>query len=916
MKNISLERHWVVGSICLCSFPIAMPSFGQSPGEIIPDATQPVNSIVTVDGDNRIITGGTTAGSNLFHSFQEFSLPTGTRAMFNNGLTIDNIITRVTGDEISEINGTISTNGTANLFLLNPNGIIFGPNAELNIGGSFFASTAESVTFADGSEYSAINPQAPPLLNVNVPIGLQLGQNPGTIVNRSRNSLNEQVVGLAVQPGQTIGLIGGNLSLEGGHLNAIEGKVELAAIANAEWPLSSENQIAGELVGNIELSQQAAVNTSGGGGGEIQITGGAISLKQGSQILADTRGDVDGRGITIQGARLTLENDSLISSSTLGAGAAGPIRIAASQVDVIGTNNSTIIQALLGGTFSLELLRNGIFSISDGAGAAGNVTLEIDRITLAGGAAILTSTLGPNLGGNFTIDATDSVELFDGSAIATGTTQSGSSGEININTNVLRMRDGSLITTTSTLGSEGAVGNLTVNADNLIEISNTPSQAITPGGLFTVTLGRGSAGDLAVTTRQLVLRDGSHINSSSSGAGLGGRLTVNVSEFIEINGVSPDAVWVSGLYTNSSLLQTEGLSGTSPAGNLIVNTGRLMLSNGGSVSASTGGEGSAGSVQINASIAIEIAGLGNTAILERQEPTALLANSIGSGQAGDLRIKTRELIVRDRGFISVSGTGAGNAGNLEISAESIQLKNATLNAATASGEGGNIFLNSQILQLRENSNISTEAGGSGNGGNITIHAGAIAALENSDIIANASQGFGGRVIINSQGIFGTEFRQQLTPMSDITATSELGPQFSGVVNINTPEVEPAAGLVELKSNLVDLQSLVDRDVCATPGSNFYITGRGGLPPTPDEPLSSDTVWVDDRATANSQPSTQHAGDMTPDIHPDIHPEIIEATGWAIAPNGRIMLTANESFLSNGPDGWRNHPSCSKEIYAR
>jgi filamentous hemagglutinin family protein len=321
MKNllVSLNRFWMTGSLCLWGLAIAPATIGQ----IIPDTTQPVNSIVTVDGDNQIITGGTTAGSNLFHSFQEFSLPTGTRAIFNNAVTIDNIITRVTGGNISHIDGLIQTNGTANLFLLNPNGIIFGQNAALNIGGSFYASTADSVIFTDRNEYSATNPQAPPLLNVNVPIGLQLGTNPGTIVNRSRASFEDQVVGLAVQPGQTLGLIGGDIHLEGGHLNAIQGKVELAAIVNSEWPLSGNQQIpgffepAGDFTADIQLSQQAVVNSSGLGGGEIQIAGGAIALNQGSQIVANTGGDLDGVGITITGDRLTLENGSLISASHL-----------------------------------------------------------------------------------------------------------------------------------------------------------------------------------------------------------------------------------------------------------------------------------------------------------------------------------------------------------------------------------------------------------------------------------------------------------------------------------------------------------------------------------------------------------------------------------------------------------------------
>ena len=909
MKNItaSLDQFWIASSICLCGVAIAHPGIGQ----IVPDATQPVNSIVNTDGNNLIITGGTTAGSNLFHSFQEFSLPTGTNAFFNNSLSIDNIITRVTGGNISNIDGIIGTNGTANLFLLNPNGIIFGSNAALNIGGSFFASTARSMTFSDGSEYSATNPQAPPLLNVNIPIGLQLGENPGTIVNRSLASFNDRVVGLAVQPGQTLGLIGGNLNLAGGHINAIQGKVELAAIVNGEWSLSGENQSsvffgqAGDRVGDIQLSQQAIVNSSGLGGGEIQITGGLISLDGQSQILANTGGDIDGVGINIEGDRITLENGSLISASTFGAGAAGPINITAGEVAIIGSGNSGLLQGLLQSQFSPDTIGNGLFGISGGIGAASNITLNVDRLTLQDEAAILTSSLASGVGGTITVNASDSVEVLGASLLVSGSAQIGPAGDININTNLLRVGDGSLVSTASSADSQGRGGDLTVNASNLVEVSNVPPGRPVPGGLFTTTLGAGDAGDLTLTTRQLVLRDGAQVNSSSSGAGVGGNLTVNASESIELNGVSPDAIWFSGLYTVSALLEVQGLAGTSPAGNLTVNTGQLIVRNGGRVSAATGGQGSAGSLQINASELVEVTGLGNTTILARREPSALFANTRGEGEAGDLLIQTGDLIVSDRALIAVNGQGAGDAGNLQVSAESVQLNNGALSAATASGEGGNIFLNSQLLQLRENSNISTEAGGSGNGGNITINSNMIAALENSDIIANASQGFGGRVIINSQGIFGTEFRERQTPKSDITATSQLGPQFSGVVDINTPDVEPSAGLVELQTNVVDVQSLLDRDICAAAGSDFYITGRGGLSTNPDQPLSGHTVWVDDRASANSV--TVNSEVLTVDRQP-----IIEATGWAIAPNGQIILTANGSSLTNGPEGWRQHPNCTDD----
>lgn len=258
----------------------------------------------------------------------------------------------------------------------------------------------------------------------------------------------------------------------------------------------------------------------------------------------------------------------------------------------------------------------------------------------------------------------------------------------------------------------------------------------------------------------------------------------------------------------------------------------------------------------------------------------------------------------------VTSFGSGEGGQVQVQAKTLQLNDRSLiSAETATTNGGDISLSlDDALLLRGGSLISTTAGtaeAGGNGGNITINAnnGFLVTVlsENSDISANASTGKGGNVRINAQGIFGTEFRNQLTPLSDITATSDQGPQFSGTVQINTPDVDPSVGLVALPAELVDASRLIASGCGASKrqgSSKFIVTGRGGLPIRPIDaaisPYPTGTVSSipsSGRSTETLLSSLEGSNSST-NPTPTTPTPIVEAQGWVINNKGLVVLTAS------------------------
>jgi len=816
MRKQGVYQFWSgSGIIALCG--LVTTSHVQA--QIAADGTL-ATKVKTTDNRNFTITDGNRAGSNLFHSFSEFSVPTGGSAFFNNGPDIQNIITRVTGSSISNIDGLIRANGAANLFLLNPNGIIFGPHASLAIGGSILASTAKSLNFADGTQFNATAHPTTPLLTISVPIGLQFGENPaGVRVQGSE---------LTVQPGKTLAFVGGDITLEGGEV-ASSGGTNLAAPS-----------------GRIELGSVA-------GTGLISLT----PIEKGWSLGYEG-----------------IQNFKNIQLSE--------------QAFVDASDNVQMSQPTFG-------------NASDKGG--GDVQLQGRHVTLTDGSGIVTGSQGAKPGGSLSVNATDSVELSGTapnnsnffSSLSTQTTGVGAGGNLTINTGKLIVQDGAEVSG-STLGA-GKGGTLIVNASNSVLLSITVPNG-NSSALFTQAEGSGNAGNLTINTGKLIVQDGSQVSASTSGTGQGGTLVVNASNSVQLSGTGTAAD--GRLFPSGVFAQTFQNIDTGAAGNLTINTGKLIVQDGAQVTVSTLSQGQGGNLKVTASDSVELSGTTS----KNQLISGLFARALSTGAAGNLTIATRKLIVQDRAQVTVSsvGSGSGSAGNLEIAARSINLDNqGKLTAETGSAQGGNIKLyDLDLLRMRHGSQISTTAGtanAGGDGGNIDINTKFLVAVpsEKSDITANAYTGKGGRIQIAASAIFGIQTQNRNTPQSDITASSQLG--INGTVQINTLDINPSLGLVALPVEPVDVTGLIAQGCSGSGGnvgrgeSKFIITGRGGLPPNPSDPLNSDALWIDLDSTTQLQENRSSVKQITQVTNSTTEP-LVEATGWMTNDKGEVVLTAS------------------------
>jgi len=744
-----------------------------------------------------VIEGGAVRGNNLFHSFSEFNVNDGQRVYFGNPGGIENIISRVTGNNPSNIFGTLGIDGAGSLFFINPNGIVFGENANLDIAGSFVASTAKSLVFENGFEFTTENPAQPPLLTINLPIGLQLRVNSGGILLLTGSDIDTT----GFRSDQSIGLIANGVVSQGGFIQA--GQIEIGSVGDESrigiTQQDSRLQFKYDEVNNFAdiLVEDKSEFQAIGIGGDITIKGRDISFSGNSNITSFL-----GNNLTVNGRNISFSGNS--------------------NILLFGGNNLTI------------------------NGRNINISNESDIISWESGDLIINGDR-INISGN-------------------GFLYSFFSKDLKITTDILSV-NGGLIAKVS------GQGDLTIEANDSLELVGVPFQPFSGSIIFskddflinndnnTNFNADSGGGNLTISTKNLIIRDGGQIYSLTDSSVSASNLLINATESIEV-------------------------------------TGRVQLDNDRFLPS-----------QI-------MAASGSTTFfpdIPRSESDVVLA-----GAGGNLRINTGKLTVSNGGEVTVSSTDldnargltiAGDAGTLTIAADSILLDEGKITATSDNANGGNIDLTaSDLLLMRDQSLISAQSFGTDSqDGNIKIRTQFVIALpsENSDIIARSTNQ--GNIKITADSVIGYQYGE-LTPLSDITA--------SGTVTLNVPNVDPTQGLTQFPTELVDPTQQIDQSCAAREEdeSKFTVIGRTGLPQSPNEVLTPDMVLDDlgtlasregdagrrvdeDAKNAPTTPSTSNSQSALPLIpredseFPNRPKQLVEAQGWVVDAQGKVTLVA-------------------------
>jgi filamentous hemagglutinin family protein len=640
----------------------------------------------------------------------------------------------------------------------------------------------------------------------------------------------------------------------------------------------------------LNVSNKGTVNTNvygTGRAGDLAIaTTDSVNVSSAGSITASsTQGDSG--NLSIRTGQLNVSDELTVLATVSGGGKAGDLLIVA--------------------TDSVNVLNQArISTSSSGTGVAGALDIETGKLSIRDGSLVVTSPFGSGAGGDLTVRATESIEVINGSGLSTSTNgsgdagnviietqnllvdsnsklsadtfSSGQGGDMTINTRTLSVRNGGEVSTGVFENSSGNGGKLSVNATDSVDLNS--------GSLVTLTAGSGAAGNMDINTRKLTAQNGGRIEARTASLSPGGTVTVNASESIELSGkygsVTKQGTAISAFSDNLSF-------GNAPSGNIILNTGELIIRDGAQITTQT----------------------------------------LGRGKGGDVRVQANSLFLTNEGNItsrSDGGVNAGDAGNIFVNLnDKLQSSGGIISATSARAGGGDINITANDIRLRNSSLISTSVKEStGGGGNIAINSTVFLAIEDSDILANADAGPGGDIFLNSDAFLADIFSRGLAePVGrnpgdfarfrgnnrvDISADSRTG--TSGTVSYTY--IDPTRRVAPLPSDFADAEGLIDRRCTPTDkkrASSFTITGRGGLPPSPNDPLIYQDELVD-WVTLEDREETPSSEVPNTNSTPSNPQQLVEAQGWVIGADGKVILTASASTVTPGNSGL-GYPSCEE-----
>ena len=877
---------------------------------------------------------GTQAGDNLFHSFDQFSIDTGESATFSGPGTIDNVISRVTGGDISSIDGRLASSiPGASLWLFNPAGVVFGPNASLDVSGSFHVSTADELRTADGGRFSAVEPENGGF-SVAAPESFGfLGADPAGIGVAGSQ--------LAVNDGETLSVTGGDVDIVGGSQLASGGNLNILAASGPGEADPATGELSGAEDGDINV-QQSVVATVGDGGGTVRIEGGALVVDEASTIVSANTGTADGDvGIDIDVEAVEIKSRSLVTTRALADGKGGAVDIEAADLQVTDSTIATEAEGAGDGgdvNFRVDkiVFRDGrTVSLTGADGDGGDISVVAGDLELATG-AITTSTLdqASGDGGNITVTANDIELLAEGpdsiSLVGTGSFGSGNAGDIDVQGGrvVVDGNDepGGVSIQTLPIGPGSRGGQIRLVADSL--------ELLRGGSLFADSSGTpdGSA-SIEVTANRINIDRGEGIDTTLTGIALDGKsggttsgaiivrageldinnggqitsVTANANDSSDIV-ITADRLSLNGLNSQISARSSEFATGN--AGRITIDAGAIDLNDDGRITSSTFSEGNAGVIEINANESIQL-------LDQSQISTSALPGS--TGDAGSIVIDTPELNVVDAGAIISTTDGGGDAGSIAVTADKAVLdaRNgdqfggiATQSLVESSGNAGDIDLVIGDLTILNTTAISSTSFGSSDGGTISIRSNDItidalnadpAFLTGITTSASSTDGFGdgGAIVIVADRLVLSGDTAQIVSANngfgaagtiDIQLTESLA--IDGGGDINTTSVSGGGGGITITAGDFITVTGPDGAIATSVADD---SGNAGdiVITTPVLALGDANVVA--RADAGRGGDIQiNADDLV--VSPDA---LITAEAGATGVDGTVVISSPEEDLNGG-----------------